>query len=472
MAIPRPNPVLAFVLSLFVLRVTFVYPLSSFCPVDNYLIDCGSAADATLDVDGRCFTGDSSQSGAGCLSAARTISLRDQNPPLGSSPIYETARVLTRPSRYEFKIRDKGTHMVRLHFHRFDSVRYNLSGAQFHVSANGFLLLSNFTGQTTERPVIKEYMIWVDGEKLVISFTPTKISKIAFVNAIEVISAPKDLIADTAQFVDHEKVVRIDGLTKQALETVYRINVGGPKVTPFNDSLWRTWVPDDEFLVLRNGANRVYSSARIRYQVGGASREICPDNVYNSARVISSGNASVPNYNITWVFPVAEGYKYLVRTHFCDIASISLGLLYFNVYVNGYLAYENLDMSYLTNMVLASPFYADFVIDGDNLDVLTVSVGPSNSSFPYNIDAILNGVEIMKMNNSMGSLDGKLSAESVLKGCPRRNIGVLVPLVAAACLLLAASAVMQRRIRVKDSVGWSPLPVDISEIRLKSGSQK
>ena len=67
--------------------------------------------------------------------------------------------------------------------------------------------------------------------------------------------------------------------------------------------------------------------------------------MYNSARLIRSKNDFVRNVNMTWVFPVVGGYEYLAQLHFCDIASISPSLLYFNVYVNGYLAYEDLDLS-------------------------------------------------------------------------------------------------------------------------------
>ncbi|KAI8572011.1 hypothetical protein RHMOL_Rhmol01G0165700 [Rhododendron molle] len=155
-----------------------------------------------------------------------------------------------------------------------------------------------------------------------------------------------------------------------------------------------------------------------------------------------------------WEFPVIGGYEYLVRLHFCDIASKSLNLLYFDVYVNGNLAYENLDLSSVTTMALASPFYADFVVNMESSGVLTVTVGPSNMSMSHTIDAILNGVEIMKLNNSMGSLDGEVCAASVLKNLTGRNTGGVVLLIAAMCLLVTALMVMNRRwVRVKNTVG-------------------
>lgn len=305
-----------------------------------------------------------------------------------------------------------------------------------------------------------------------IVFVPSKDSKLAFVNAIEVISAPKDLVPETAQYVSSENVTNFDGLNKQALEVVYRVTVGGVKVTPFNDSLWRTWIPDDEFFKSNVGSEKLYFGGRIKYHVGGASREVGPDNVYNSARLIRSKNDSVPNVNMTWVFPIVGGYKYLVRLHFCDIASISLGLLYFNVYVNGYLAYENLDLSYMTNS-LASPFYADFVVDGDSLvGDLSVSIGPSKNSIPHVIDGILNGVEVMKLNNAHKSLDGNVCANFVLKNqSSGNNTGILLTLVAAVCIVLSLFIVIRRKIiESRESVSWSRLPVNLSDDNVKIGN--
>ncbi|XP_030540928.1 probable receptor-like protein kinase At5g24010 [Rhodamnia argentea] len=468
-AFVKLNPYSFLLLCVCTLRV---FSLSvSFSPVDNHLINCGSAVDAT--VDNRAFVSDSSSSKSQVLTSTRTISLNDDNPALGTPQIYHTARAFTRPSKYVFKVQERGTHMVRLHFHRFKSSRMELYDARFHVLVDGYVVLSNFSGESESRTVIKEYLIWIDAEKLVLTFFPAKRSKFGFVNAIEVISAPKDLILETAQLVDGDRLVNFNGLNRQAFEVLYRVSVGGPKVTPFNDSLWRTWVPDDAYLKSTYGSERVFFGGRIKYQTGGASREVGPDNVYNSARVIKSTNATVPNVNMTWVFPATRDYKYLVRLHFCDIASISLELLYFNVYVNGFLMLKNFDLSYVVNEVLAAPFYADFVVDGDNLGILSVSIGPSNYSMAHAIDGLLNGVEVMKLNNSMGSLDGEVCGGFILKSWPRGNMGVLVPLVAVICLLLSISVVMhRRRTGVSHPVAWTRLPTDMTELSLKQAKQQ
>lgn len=305
-------------------------------------------------------------------------------------------------------------------------------------------------------------MIWVENGEIEILFRPSKESGFGFVNAIEVFTAPDDLIADSGKLVNSMGNETFKGLMHQGLETVHRLNVGGPKVTPFNDSLWRTWIPDDEYFKYDNKSIFRFSG-RIKYQEGGLSREVAPDNVFRSARVLS-----VVNSDLTWSLPVSVGYRYLVRMHFCDIASRALYELYFNVYINGYLVCENLDLSSLTGM-LASPYYADFVLDTENLDVITISIYPSRGITAVRIKGLLNGLEVMKMNNSMGSLDGRISAVSLVNSWSSNDTDGLVLTVAVISFLIAAFAVMyKRRIMTRESVGWSPLPLDASQDNLKA----
>ncbi|KAM7274965.1 hypothetical protein ACFE04_016831 [Oxalis oulophora] len=456
-------------LSLLLLSLSILFTLSlsssTFSPIDNYLINCGSFTDSII--DNRRFTSDHS-------SDSTSILFNDYNPFPNLPQIYHSAKILNSPSKYHFIIKDPGTHTVRLHFHQFKNSPVDISRAQFHVLVNGYVVLSNFSVQYDQMLVVKEYFIWASSEKLVITFVPAKRSNFAFINAIEVISAPKDVIVDTANYLNGDnKVDNFDGLSKQAFEVMYRINVGGVKVTPFNDTLWRTWIPDDEFLTSDNGFNRVHFGGRIKYVKGGASREVGPDNVYNTARVITSKNSSIPKLNMTWDFTVVQGYKYLVRMHFCDIASISLNLMYFNVYINGNLAYEDMDISKITGYLLASPFYTDFVVESGSSGVLSISVGPSSKSIAPAVDGLLNGVEILKMNNSMGSLDGLICPGLALKSWHTKNIGVLVPFIAIVCILLSIGLAMHRKIgQANESPAWLRLPVvDTHEQSLKDVDQ-
>ncbi|XP_010426821.1 PREDICTED: probable receptor-like protein kinase At5g24010 [Camelina sativa] len=447
---------------------------SSFSPSDEYLVNCGSDVDSTV-VDNRRFVGDDAN--AKFFSSEDSIALLGEHLSPNVPQIYRTARVFPRQGKYKFNVNEEGTHMVRLHFNRLNSSKINLDDALFHVTVNGHVVLSNFSGDESSR-VVREFLIWVRVGELVIRFVPSKDSNFAFVNAIEVISAPKDLIADVATSVSGDGTERFNGLAKQAMEVVYRINVGGRKVTPFNDTLWRTWLPDDGFFKTADGSSssseKVYFTGRIKYRPGGASREVGPDNVYNTARVGKRSNGLV---DMSWDFPLSAGgvYKYLIRMHFCDIASKSLGRLYFNIYINGNLAYEDFDISYAAGDVLASPYYIDFVVDHTTADSnknkspsgssITVSVGPSNKTSVdvQGVDAILNGVEIMKMNNSMGSLDGYVSADMILNTCPnRRNVSIFIAMLAFMCIFMSFYIVARRK-KARDDYGWTKLSMDVFE---------
>ncbi|XP_010276912.1 PREDICTED: probable receptor-like protein kinase At5g24010 [Nelumbo nucifera] len=430
----------------------------AFTPLDNYLIDCGSNANST--VDSRQFVGDSTSTGSVFLSAPRSISLRDQSPPQGPSPLYRTARVFTGVSSYQFQIKKKSTHLVRLHFFPFTSQNYDLSTAVFHVSIHGSLLLSNFSvrrsgGNNNNSAVLKEYILMVDSGKLEVSFTPVGTSGFGFVNAIEVFTAPSDLITDVGiQFISPAGAGEYENVTSQILETVHRINVGGEKVTPFNDTLWRTWIPDEDYLVLKSAAKPASRTRPPNYQKGGSTKEIAPDSVYLTAQQMNKPNLSMTlNFNITWSFPVSPGgVRHLVRLHFCDIVSTALNLLIFDVYIYGYYAYKDLDLSTITSHTLASPYYIDRVIDSDDSGFLRISVGPSEITAPPNINALLNGVEIMRMVSAKGSI--------LPSGSKKKHVALLLGSVlggsALMCVLIIAVVLEMKRRKKKKKTGSRP----------------
>ncbi|KAJ0968926.1 hypothetical protein J5N97_021803 [Dioscorea zingiberensis] len=436
---------------------------SLFSPPDNLLISCGSTSATTLD-DRRVFIPDSTPSPSLHLSSSDSISVSG---PSSDSPLYRTARIFPSPSSYNLKINHPGRHLLRLHFHPFPTPSFNLSSALFHVSTPDLVLLSNFNPSDT---ILKEFIIRVPCNELVISFTPAHQSAFAFVSAIEVFSAPADLVPDVARLVSPDHVEYFDLVSKQALETLYRINVGGLKVTPFNDTLWRTWIPDSKFFMPGSQTKVEAFSGRINYREGRASREVVPDNVENTARVLETQS------NMTWAFDVPTGFRYLIRMHFCDIASLVLNELYFNIYINGYSAYEDFDLSDATGQFLASPFYVDFVIDMvDDSGVLSVSIGASNLSSPSWAQGLLNGLEIMKMNNSVGSLDGEFPVSAILVKPVKGVFGVLgrsflcglgfVSLFAVVFML-----VLRLRSEARNALAWARLPTEVQEGKPAKGN--
>lgn len=449
------------VLHLLSLTLSVVQLSAAFTPQDNYLINCGSSTNTTVDST-RVFIGDLSKPGSALLSGGgKSISLTNPNHPSNSSPLYRTARIFTTASSYTFNIKKIGTHLVRLHFSPFTSQNYNLRASNFSVSANDVSLLRNFGARFA---VLKEFTIMVDKVELEISFIPTPESNFAFISAIEIFSAPKNFFVDAPTKFIVPNVVKefTQNISSQVLETVHRINVGGQKLTPFNDTLWRTWVPDEDFLVLKSAAKVATTTRPPNYQEGGATREIAPDNVYMTAQQMNVDNmTAVFEFNITWNFPVGRrDALHFVRLHFCDIVSLSLNQLYFNVYVNEVTAYKDLDLSTLTFHVLSTPYFLDFVVDSGKSGVIQISVGPSDLSTSLRKNAILNGVEIMNIKNFLASQTGsKKRSPWVLLGSV---IGGFVGLCFV--LLLAGLVVFRQRKRKAKAkrvgstgTGWTPL---------------
>ncbi|OAY48349.1 probable receptor-like protein kinase At5g24010 [Manihot esculenta] len=444
--------------TLYFLSLVIISLISSstpFTPADNYLLNCGSATNTSL--DNRVFVSDASRPGWFFLSADRSVSLTDQNPSPNSPALYRTARVFTTPSSYKFNIKKNGTHLVRFHFSPFAAKGFNLSTAKFSVVVNGNMMMRDFSTQVV---VLKEYIMKIDDETLDIWLRPVDETGFGFVSAIEVFSAPNDFIVDYgAKLVSADGIEEYKNLSLHVLETVHRINVGGSKLTPFNDTLWRTWIPDDDFLVLKAAAKRAATTHTPNYQSGGASPEIAPDNVYMTAQQMNKDNATLgARFNITWDFPVGlSGVRHLVRLHFCDIISTSLNQLYFDVYVNDYSAYKDLDLSTLTFHMLSSPVYIDFIADSNHLGAVRVSVGPSDISTSLKVNAILNGVEIMKMVNVLDSRSGyKKSRIWIVLGSILGGL-LVFGLVVLAVVLLCKRRKQKPKPRRAESVGWTPL---------------
>ncbi|GMJ00783.1 hercules receptor kinase 1 [Hibiscus trionum] len=429
-----------------------------FTPADNYLIDCGSPTNTT--VGDRVFMADNLDSKL--LSATQSVIGNTSRAAITSSddsPLYQTARIFTGVSKYTFSISRRGRHWIRLYFYPFAFGNYNMSLAKFDISTENHVLLSSFSVQT---PVMKEFSVNVTINSLAITFSPSKDS-FAFINALEVVSVPDELIPDAAGSV--KSSVGFQGLTLQALETVFRVNMGGPTVSFENDTLWRTWVPDQRFLVEKNLAVSVSNIRAVKFVEGGATPDIAPNTVYGTCMRMNSANDPSSNFNVTWEFDVDPGFRYLIRFHFCDIVSNALNELYFNVFIDSLMVVRDLDLStYLVN-VLAAAYYMDYVTELASSNKLRVSVGPSNLH-GTDPNAILNGLEIMKMNNSDGSLTG--SATVVTSGSSsKNNVGAIVGAsigVASGVLLAGVILIVCRKRSRRSPQGqsktWMPFSIN------------
>lgn len=438
------------------LSVVFVLcSCDAFDPADNYLIDCGSSTNTT--VGSRIFLADSSLSAT--ITAPGTIFVNASSNSVKSfdSPeLFRTARVFTGPSSYSFPIKKPGRHFVRLYFFPFQAQNYSLVNSTFNVTTQDAALLNHF--QPGPTAVVKEFSLKIPSNSLIISFFPSGPSSIAFINALEVVSVPDGLIVDSVPTID--PVGSYQGLSDQALETVYRINMGNVKVSPDKDTLWRTWIPDGDFLLDRSLAQFKSSNAPIQHMQDGATQDTAPDPVYSTCTELASTTASTNNavFNVTWQFAVDPSSLYFMRFHFCDIVSQAAYDLLFNFYVGNSYAKQNYDISGITFGSLRTAVYSDFVA-GDKSGKLRVSIGPSVGNFAEP-DGILNGLEILRLMNSSGSVN------VVAPSTSKSNLGIILGSVLGAVAVIIVAGILlwvckkRKQAQKQHSKTWVPFSIN------------
>ncbi|XP_057964144.1 receptor-like protein kinase THESEUS 1 [Malania oleifera] len=432
---------------------------ASFTPVDNYLIACGSSQSVTF--EGRTFVPDSGLSSVVLKGQGNSVpATTNSSVPY---PIHRSIRIFPRTASYKFEIKQEGRHWVRLHFFPFPNAGQNLTKAPITVVTENFVLLNNSTFKNYNGSYLfKEYAINVTSDTLTLTFIPSN-GSVAFVNAIEVVSIPDKLFPDQALALSPSAA--FNGLSEHALETVYRLNMGGPLLTAQNDTLGRMWENDRKYLHVNSSAVNVsVDPASINYQVE-VTPETAPNFVYATAEAMANANVANLNFNITWVFRVNPNFTYFVRAHFCDVVSKSLNTLVFNFFINSNIAMASFDISSTTGG-LRVPFYKDFVSNSSaDSDTLTVSVGPDPVADIPN--AIMNGLEIVKISNEARSLDGLSSVESLLPKSPSKInktaiiIGSVVAVFAVMTFmgLCYCFLVARRSKTTHQGHPWLPLPL-------------
>ncbi|XP_074581079.1 putative receptor-like protein kinase At2g21480 [Curcuma longa] len=411
---PRTVPkITAYVMDFFFIFFLLCFPVEAqpggssagkFTAADNILIDCGATTPVTMP-DGRQFQTDSQT--APFLSASDEVRASDPAAPV-PSPLYLSARIFRDEATYKFALTRPGWHWIRLHFFPLDNTDLDLTNAVFSVTTDDFVLLHSFTADDQEAKwALKEFLVNATSPELTLHFTPRR-NSVAYVNGIEVVSAPDALLPATVNAL--APVGESEELAGSSFQVAYRVNVGGPVITSVNDTLGRSWETDAAFIQPNAMAKDVAVDPSIIKFPQGTSPLIAPNAVYATAAKMADARVGSPNFNVTWSFDVDPAFSYFVRLHFCDIISKTLNDLYFNVYINDLTAVSGLDLSTLTGG-LAMPLYKDFLLNETiATERITVQVGPMKDN-SGRIDALLNGIEIMKLNNSVGSLDGEFGVD-------------------------------------------------------------
>ncbi|KAJ4834599.1 hypothetical protein Tsubulata_024470 [Turnera subulata] len=457
----KPQSFLPFLLFLLQLS-SLLLPSSSYNLPDKYFINCGSDANITLPP--RVFTGDlgSSNSGSFTFTKESSSPVKEDDNSTATQPLYQTARLFRKESFYGFQIDSNGTYLVRLHFFAFSSSPTNLSTAVFDVWASGLPLLRNFTVQNNSNsPVIKEFFLTIGIGEFQVIFSPQR-ATFSFVNAIEVFLAPESFIPPATTYVslDRSNGTDYEGILSKALHTIHRINVGGSIVSPDQDTLGRNWIPDDRYLYNPDTARNSSMFAGQLSYLQGESRDIAPDYVYKTAKVMNidkSGPSGRDVFiNMTWSFNVNKDVRHFVRVHFCDFFSISLSFLQFNLYI--YANFSSEINPYERVSKIAAPFHIDFVVDSDQSGLMNISIGPPQGSTSINSTSFLNGLEIMEI---IGESDSQDNTSKHSKVNVPLVVGSVVGGLGALCIL---AVVVWLRLKFKrpkavETVDWTAMPV-------------
>ncbi|KAI3447859.1 hypothetical protein Pfo_004524 [Paulownia fortunei] len=464
--------------------VVDVISAADYVPTDKIFLNCGGPPDST-DSDGRKWTSDIGSKFALSSTKSTTATAATQKPSVPEVP-YMTARIFKSVFTYSFPVAS-GRKFIRLYFYPASYNGLDASNALFSVTSGPYTLLRNFSAaQTTEALnydyMTKEFSVNVPSEVLNITFTPSQntSNSYAFVNGIEVVSHPDIYSTDgTETVVGQSTGFNIDNST--ALENVYRLNVGGNDISPSGDTgLFRSWRDDSNYIFsAANGVTEVPDpNVTISYPSGSPSY-IAPLDVYSTLRSMGP-NASVnQNFNLTWLFQVDSGFSYLVRLHFCEITDIifKVNQRVFSVFLNNQTAEQEADVIAWAggNGIPVHRDYVVFVPTGLPQQDFWLDLHPYIASKPQFYDAILNGLEIFKINDTTGNLAGpnpiplpQLQADSSnnqSSGSSKNHTAVIGGGVGggiAAVLIvgLIVCVVSRRQKHKKDSStsdGWLPL---------------
>ncbi|KAG7604258.1 Protein kinase-like domain superfamily [Arabidopsis thaliana x Arabidopsis arenosa] len=402
---------ICFILFVFSFLVS-VSATAPYKPDDVFLINCGET-DVPFDNHGRTWTQEEKNilpKNSDNASFSSVVSYKEES---GIPQVpYMTARIFRSDFTYSFPV-SPGWKFLRLYFYPtsyksgFDAVNSFVS-----VTVNDFTLLQNFSADLTvkasipeSKSLIKEFIVPVY-LTLNLTFRPSN-NSLAFVNGIEIVSMPDrfyskggfdDLITNVGSLIDFE----IDNST--ASETVHRLNVGGQMVDEVNDSgMFRRWLSDDyEYLI--GGASPYMPDVNISY-TEKTPAYVAPAYVYSTCRMM--GNAQDTylnlNFNLTWLFTVDAGFSYLVRLHFFEKYLNKANQRVFSIFLGNQMAREEMDVIRLSGGPRI-PIYLDFRIyvgseSGPRPD-LRLDLHPLVKDTPEYYQAILNGVEILKLNNS------------------------------------------------------------------------
>nr|XP_011467877.1 PREDICTED: receptor-like protein kinase FERONIA isoform X2 [Fragaria vesca subsp. vesca] len=352
---------------------------------------------------------------------------------------YTTARLSHSEFTYTFTL-TTGQKFIRLYFYHASYADFDRSKALFSVKAGGYTLLQDFNASATVdasgvETIYKEFCLNIYGgdQSLNITFIPSKAEQAyAFINGIEIVSMPTYLYYTAPQsngpaYIGEEGNFPIGENT--AMEMFYRINIGGSPVSSNQDTgMYRNWDGEDETYLDESSRNITVSPSNpsIQLKFGRIPEYSAPKEVYKTGRSIDTNKTNNRSYNLTWEFHVDSNYPYLVRLHFCEIEIFKIGgERTFVIYIGN----QAVDTADIVGWSGGNgiPVYRDYVVALSDLGrqkkvslFITLQAFQMDWTIEYN-NAILNGLEILKLINSKDQQTGSSTNPKVTLLSPRTS---------------------------------------------------
>ncbi|XLT94212.1 hypothetical protein HN873_015874 [Arachis hypogaea] len=404
------HPIIIIIVFLYSINLTICDSISA--PSDTILLDCGSS-------------GESSYNGARCIGdigssfllpkyskSSSTLSVLNQYHKRVPKIPYSTTRIIHSPLNYTFSF-TRSLKFIRIYFLSASYLNMNPSKAYFSVKAGCYTLLSSFSPFVASQELnlayfTKDFLVNVVEEKLNITIIPSSLisNAFAFVNGIEIFSVPSTIYFPVSNFhvpyLGHQELNISDH--QYALEMLYRVSIHEV------ENVFGAWVEDSGYLYSSLHGSVLDSRIRplsITYNTSTSFdfNYSAPEELYWIARTMGSNQDANMEYNLTWSFPVDSGFKYLVRLHFCEISMevTKVNQRVFKVYINNQTAEERMDLVALVGAPFVA-FYKDYVVmvprESERRRNMSIALHPNIASKPKFADAILNGIEIIKLSDS------------------------------------------------------------------------
>ena len=399
-----------------------------YSPTINITLNCGFSGNTSAR-DNRIWLGDiNSDFGPFELQNNSSVNSTAAKQPTQVDPIpYYTARLSHSEFTYMFSV-TPGQLFIRLYFFPASYQNFDRSKAFFSVKAGSYTLLSNFSAALTVdadalslEGFSREFCVNIveNARFLNITFTPSPgiLDAYAFVNGIELVSMPSNLYYSADSSTEVKLIGQSTPYTVEkshALETVYRLNIGGRMISPTEDTgMYRSWSDDDAAYLTSSerGVEPVNTTIHLRFSK--ISNYTAPEEVYTTARTMGTNKTINKSYNLTWEFSVDAGFNYLVRLHFCEFQHevTEEGDREFYIFIADQIAEKRADvLSWSGGSGI--PVYKDYAVlmfgEGNkkklNLSV-ALQANPNDRMTKYS-DAILNGLEIFKISDPINNLAG------------------------------------------------------------------